>query len=380
MQEINQYIERVTEHFTTEQAVYLNACHRGEIDREEFQDKVRKYISSMGIHGTAAKEVLEGFTAYIWNFDALEGLVMDNTVTDIHCLGYRQVRIKRIINNKAVRQRSSVRFMSSRHYRRFIQHLAIRNKVNLSEQHAIQHFVDKFTNPDYRLRCNIITEFLTCTEEPYLHIRKEAKRKRSVEELEACGMFDSRMKDILLDAVNGSIIVSGASGSGKTAFMNAFMERIGDGYNGLIIQTDDELFSAGHPELLPVHTIERRGENGSIYTLKELARNGMLIDKDYLIFGEVKGGEARYAFTAANTGHRTWLSLHAPNTRSSLYKFADYIKFESDMKLEDIFRMLGDTSFLLLHMTDFRIDGMTRVKGFDEQKKGLLFEDVIVEG
>lgn len=337
---------------------------------------VEKYIEGLKLGKELSKLVLKRYKDFLWGFDVLEELIDDPDITDIHCISHKNIRVKSIIDKRAVRHQAHVRFETKEHFTRFIEHLAIRNKINLSEQNAQQHFVDMMAHPHFRMRCDITTEFISCSGEPFLHIRKEAKSKKYIRDLIADEMFSEQLwKTHIHSAINGPIIISGNSGSGKSIFINAAIEELPDEVNGLIIQADNELFSEKHPDIIAFHTVTRRG-TGISYGFSEIAENGMLMDREYLIFSEVKGKEAADVFKAAHTGHNPWLSLHAPNNRAALYQFGNYTKISADISLEDFFRMIADLNFTLIHISDFKIDELTRVVGWDDDLKRIKFEDI----
>lgn len=378
MEKLETYIDNIIEHFSGEEAVVMNAYARGDLTKDELLAAVNKYIiKTLKVSEELHTQILKRYTDYLWAYDILEPLIQAEDITDIHCNSFNNIRVKQIIGNHTVRTSSGICFESAKHYRRFVEHLAIRNKVDLSEQHAQRNFVDKRSNDNFRLRCNITTGFLTCDEEPLLYIRKESKRKRELPELYTQGMFTAEVLKKIREAAQGPVIVSGESGSGKSILINAMLEEIPHEKNVLIMQADDELYSRNHPDVVAVHTVESRDKDSISYTFQDLARNAMLLDRDYLIFSEVKGREAHHAFTAALTGHNPWLSLHAPTTRAAMYQFANYVKIAADLSLEDIFRMLAYTPFMLIHIKDFRVDGLTRVCGFDELHKEMIFEDLL---
>lgn len=370
------YVDNIIEHYTGEQAVVLNAFTRGDISKEDFLKDVHQYVKQIKVPSSLQEAVVQRYKDFLWAYDVLEPLVQSKDVTDIHCVSWDNIRIKKICKNKTIRETSKIRFDSPKHFRRFVQHLAIKNKINLSEQRAMQNFVDKDSNDDWRLRCNITSEFLTSEGIPFLYIRKEPKKKRSIEDLCTSGMFSSELMPLIKETANGPIIISGASGSGKSIFINALLEVIDHGSNALVIQADDELFSDKHPDIVTMHTVDSPEEDSVSYTFHDIARNAMLLDRQYIIFSEVKGKEARDAFTAAINGINPWLSLHAPNTRASIYQFANYVKMALDINIKDIFRMMAYTPFTLLHLKDFKIDEITYMRGWDEEKKEIIFEDV----
>lgn len=376
MEKLEPYIDKVIETFSGEKDYVLNAFSRGELTKEEFLDEVKEYIQSLKLPEDIQKQVLARYTDYLWAYDILEPLIQAEDITDIHCVSWNCIRIKQIVGGRAVRVTSGISFESAKHFRRFVEHLVIRNKVNLSNQNAQQHFVDKLSNPKFRLRCSITANFLTCNEEPFLYIRKEPKEKKNLAQLFTEGMFTEKQMRAVREAAQGAVIVSGESGSGKSALINAMLEEISMEQNVLILQADDELFAVKHPDVVALHTVERRKEDGISYTFHDLGKNAMLMDRDYIIFSEVKGLEARDAFTAALTGHHPWLSLHAPSNRAAMYQFANYVKAAADFSVEDIFKMLAYTPFTLIHLTDFKVDEITRMTGWDEETRKIRFEDV----
>lgn len=261
----------------------------------------------------------------------------------------------------------------------FIESLVIRNKVNLSAKDAMPFFMDKDSSPVFRLRCNIITNFLTCEETPFLYIRKEPKKKKTLIDLLAEGMIPAELMSVCQRAAQGPMIVVGESGSGKTAFMNAELEEVSMEKNILILQEMDELFSDRHPDTLSVHTVPKKGD-GVEYTFHDLAKTAMLLDRDFLVFTEVKGKEAADVFTAALTGHNPWISLHAADNRSAAYQLGNYIHMATNYELEDVFRMLSFVRFTLFHLTDYTVDEVTEMCGWDSEKEEIIFRDVWKKG
>ena len=120
----------------------------------------------------------------MWSYDVLDELIDDPTISDIKCISWDIVRIKR----QGKRMTSDVKFRSKEHYNRFVEHAAIKNKVSISDQNALQNFVDKSSNPHAILRFNISTKFVNSTESPYLHIRKIPKTKYTLQQLIDAGM------------------------------------------------------------------------------------------------------------------------------------------------------------------------------------------------
>ena len=273
---------------------------------------------------------------------------------------------------------SDVKFKDDADLNRFVEYVAIKNKVSISDINAVQNFTDKFSNPKFILRLNITTPYVNSVPNSYLQIRKISKKKRGMDYLVKVGMMKQETADYLIDKAQTArgMLFTGKGASGKTTLMNELLEYIPDGNSGLTIQENEELFSDQHPEIQFQHTVENRGEGKIQYSLKDLARNGLLLDVDYFIIGEIKGGEALYFLNAAYTGHRCWASVHGVSSTEAIDKLADYVKYESDYSKEDVIRMLR-TLEVVVFMEDFTVKEISEVLGFDEETHRLIYKRVL---
>ena len=223
-----------------------------------------------------------------------------------------------------------------------------------------------------------MTNFVTSTGLPYLHIRKIPKDKYTMNKLVELGMMNEDTKVYLIKQAKEStgILFTGKGASGKTTLMNAMIEEIPHDKSVLVIQENEELFTVGHPEIMFQHIVTSRGEGKIEYSLSDLARNGLLVDLDYFIIGEIKGGEAIYFLNAAYTGHRWWASVHGVNSTEAMDKLADYIKYESDYSKEDALRMLRGIK-IVVFMEDVKVAEISKVVGWDDASKNLKYDSVL---
>lgn len=364
----------IIEHFTIVDKKSLNLVQRGILSKEDFLAQVRTFIVHRGIDELVSSETVTAFEKYIWGYHVLDDFIYDDTISDIKVIDENNIRIKR----HGKRESTNVKFSSKNDYLSFVNYVAIKNKTNISDINAIQTFTDKETNPKFILRFNIMTNFITSTGLPYLHIRKIPKDKYSMDKLQELGMFDQKTKEFLIEEAKTStgILFTGKGASGKTTLMNAMIEEIPHDKSVMVIQENEELFTVSHPETMFQHIVTSRGEGKIQYDLSDLARNGLLVDLDYFIIGEIKGGEALYFLNAAYTGHRCWASVHGVNSTEAMDKLADYIKYESDYTKEDALRMLRGIK-LVVFMSDFKVREISKVVGWDDEKKNLKYERVM---
>ena len=371
--DINDIVDEVIDYFTIAEPIRLNMLERGKLKKEIFVDEVKAYIAKIVSDTSVQEAVFKGFSSFVWSYDILDELIADSDVSDIKVYGYNHIRVKRL----GKREGSPLSFRSEKHYTKFVEHVALKNKVSISDQNAAQNFVDKESCPEAILRFNITTGFINSSGRPILHIRKIPKSKLTRDRLIELGFFDAKTADYLEKRIEGGegFLFCGKGASGKTTCMNYLIDLIPDYYSGLVIQENEELFS-NHPDIAFEHTVTNRGEGKIEYTLQDLARNGLLTDIDFFIIGEIKGGEALYLLNAVYTGARGWASVHGASATEAMKKLVDYIKYNSDYTQEEALQMLLHLNTVVF-MENFKVKEITEVIGYDEQKGDLIYNRVL---
>lgn len=371
--DINEVVDEVIEYFTVAEPIRLNMLERGKLRKEIFIDEVKDYIATIEADSNRRREIFNGFSSFVWSYDILDELIADNDVSDIKVYSYDHIRVKRL----GKRETSKLKFRSEKHYEKFVEHVALKNKVSISDQNAAQNFVDKESCPEAILRFNVTTGFINSSGKPVMHIRKIPKTKLTREKLIELGFFDAKTADYLEKRITEGegFLFCGKGASGKTTCMNYLIDLIPDGFSGLVIQENEELFS-NHPDIAFEHTVTNRGEGKIEYTLQDLARNGLLTDIDFFIIGEIKGGEALYLLNAVYTGARGWASVHGASATEAMKKLVDYIKYNSDYTQEEALQMLLHLNTVVF-MENFHVKEITEVVGYDEKKGDLIYNKVL---
>lgn len=372
------------DYMTAPERNYLANIQRGTMSKEKLFTEMRAYFEDIGLENETIEDELEKLEKYIWGYYVIEDLINDDNISDIKIYSEDNVRIKMF----GKRFSGNVKFRDANDYRRFVDIVCSRNKVNLSDLDAIQIFTDIDSNDKFRLRFNLTSSIINCNKKPVVHIRKIPKHKKSLYDLahnvdidgNPYPMFPEELIPFLIWMAEESsgIEFTGKGASGKTTLMNAMLDVIPEDCSGDVIQESDELFS-DHPDMMYQHVIQNRGESKIKYTLKDLAINGLLTDIDYFIIGEIKGGEAAYFMNAAYTGHKCWSSVHGVSSTEAMNKLADYVKYETDYAREDILRMLHYMRFVIF-MKDYRIEEISEVVGYSEEIHDLVYRPVYKRG
>ncbi len=338
----------------------------GDLRPEIFANQVSEYLNRYypGLSENDKKVIINKIIVAVYGNYVLEDLLNDDRISDIKVLAPDKIRVK--VNGK--RMTSNLHFIDADDYRRFIEGLAIRNNLDLRE--PIHVFTDKYTNPNVIMRFNITTPGINSVPYPYLHIRKIKKDKYSIDDLIKFQMMDRKTADYLINkAKHGKgLVFTGKGASGKTTLMNVLLDEIPKGNSALIIQESEELFTKVHPDFMFQHVTPD-------YTLKELAKNGLLTDLDYFVIGEIKGEEAMYFLNAAATGHRCWCSVHSASSKDAIGKLADYVMYESKYDKAQAMYMLKELDTIVF-MDHFKVTEISEIVGWDNEKQDLIYRTV----
>lgn len=368
-------LEYVLDYFIHQQGHLLMKMQMNRQDtriRNDILAIAKEQFSLLKIEKKEIARYLDEFEKYVWGYYILNELIDAKTVSDIKCYAFDHVRIKK--NGK--RQSTDVRFRNEEDFKRFVNMVATKNEINLSNVNAIQKFADYTSNPDFILRFNISAAWLNMSNVPFIHIRKTPKKKKSVKELVRCRFMTEEQAKYLCDkAKNASgMYFVGKGGAGKTTLINALLEEIPPDKSVGVMQGEDELFSK-HPDMLFQHIREAQGEGKVQYDLEKLARNGLKLDLDYYILSEITGPEAAAFSTASYTGHTCWASGHGQNPEDGLMKLADYVKLATGHDYNDCLKMLTGIE-VCVFLKDWQVQSIAEVVGFDSVSGKLIMRSM----
>lgn len=122
----------------------------------------------------------------------------------------------------------------------------------------------------------------------------------------------------LCDLENGLVLITGATGSGKTTTIASLLQHINETQPKHIITLEDpiEYVYTSQTSLVQQREISTHSESFS-----KALRAALREDPDVILVGELRDADTiRLALTAAETGHLVFATLHTRNAQSAIHR------------------------------------------------------------
>lgn len=370
----NNALQNLVNDYITQKQATLMQMKRGILSREDFLAEVRSHIVLHYYQDRQkTEEMLEDFEQYIFGYSRLSPLIDDRSISDIRVISYDNVRVKK----DGQRMDAGIAFASEKEYRQFVDYVATKNQVNISNLNAIQRFTDTESHPEFILRFTLSMPLVNTYSEPYLCIRKVPKKFPMMNELIEKEMLSRETAELLIQRFRqGSTLICGGNSSGKTTLLNALKETLPDNIAILITQQADELTTRFHPDTMFLHSLPGNTESMVTYDLQHISIAGLTMDVDFFIIGEVKGAEALYLLNAAYTGQICAATIHAPSADRAPDKLVDYAMYESRYSRDELMKMM-DCFQTLIFMEHYKVKEIFACNGWNAKYKKLEFERIL---
>lgn len=372
---VEEGLRQLVDDYLTQKQLSLMQMRRGTLSRREFLQEAREHVKRRHLaeDSSELERILDAFEQYIYGYSKLSPLIDDRSVSDIRVISHDNIRVKR----HGQRMDAGIRFADEKEYRQFIDYIAAKNQVNISNLNAIQRFTDTDSHPDFILRFTLSMPLVNTYSEPYLCIRKVPRAFPQVRELVARRMMSGAAAELLIRRFRqGSTLICGGNSSGKTTLLNALKETLPDDMAVLVTQQADELTTLCHPDMMFLHSLPGTGESQVNYDLKHISIAGLTMDVDCFIIGEIKGEEALYLLNAACTGQLCAATIHASSADRAADKLVDYAMYDSNYSRDELMRMM-DCFHTFVFMEDFQVRQILACKGWNEQRRSLIYERIL---
>lgn len=301
----------------------------------------------------------------------LDPLINDEDVTEIIINSWKDIWYEK--DGKFFESKDS--FLSQTTFHNFVHRLCKSLKAQLTfDQPFLCITLENF-------RYHIVSPSIS-GEDYSLSIRKHRKKRWSINDLlEKKSLTDSQYKliqKIISDRKNFLII--GATGTGKTTFLNCCLKTLNADERTVIIEDTSELVI---PNGVSTKLLTRKDSHGllSPIDLTVLIREALRMRPDRLVLGEVRGPEAKDLLLALSTGHEGSIgTLHAVSAQEALIRLEMLIQLGAPQWSLEAIRRLIYFSLHYIICIERTSDGRRSVKDIHKisglESFGFLLENV----
>lgn len=154
-----------------------------------------------------------------------------------------------------------------------------------------------------------------------------------------------------LGVKSANAIISGGTSSGKTTTLNALTALINPKERIITIEDTLEL-QIPHEHVIRMETRPSNTENRGELTMNDLVKNSLRQRPDRIIVGEVRANEAITLFTALNTGHSGFGTLHSNDARETITRLTN-----EPMSVPEI--MITAIDFIIMQNRIYKPNGVS---------------------
>lgn len=285
------------------------------IEKLAFELPQTEFLSASEIR----RIVTETYYTVRCELDVLTPYLEDDNVTEIMVNGYKDIYIER--NGRI--EKADIEFDSVASLEDVIRRIAGKVHREINERSPIL---------DARLesgeRVNAVYKNIALGG-PSLSIRKFPKLALNMEDLIRMGTITEDAAEYLKNLVNAgyNIFISGGTSSGKTTFLNILSNYIHASQRVVVIEDSAELQLSNIENVVRMEcrnaNVQGRGE----IDMDTLIKTSLRMRPDWIIVGEIRGGECSSMLQAMNTGHCGMSTGHANSVEGMLRRMeAMYIQ------------------------------------------------------
>ncbi|OBZ16114.1 MULTISPECIES: CpaF family protein [Bacillales] len=192
---------------------------------------------------------------------------------------------------------------------------------------------------------------------PCMTIRKFPEQPLTMEQLVSIGSISAEAASFLkvMIAAQYNIFISGGTGTGKTTFLNALSQFIGQDERIVTIEDSAELQIRTVPNLVSMETRNANTEGKGEITIRDLIRASLRMRPSRIIVGEVRGGEALDMLQALNTGHSGSMSTgHSNGAKDMMARLETMVLSAAELPVQVIRQQIASAIDIVIHISRFR--------------------------
>lgn len=305
---------------------------------KEIVDEKKIIISQKEIYRLAGEINEDSF-----GFGPVSFLINDEKITEIMINNFNQVYIE----ENDVIKKTDITFRDNNHIRNMVDKILSPLGLRLDESSPM---VDARLKNGSRI--NVVLSPVTVND-VVVTIRKFKKNIMDINSLEKAGTINKKIANFIEVCVKNrlNIIVSGATSTGKTTFLNVISNFISPDERIVTIEETLEL-NLNLPHIIKLESRSPNLEGKGEITIRDLVRNSLRMRPDRIIVGEIRGAEAVDVLQAMNTGHSGSMTTVHSNSPRDLISRLETMILMSKLNLTPATarRMIAASIDLIIHL------------------------------
>ena len=278
-----------------------------------------------------------------FGFGPISFLISDDRITEIMINNYDQVYVE----EGAVIKKTDIIFRDNNH---------IRNLVDKTLSPLGLRIDESSPMVDARLkngsRINVVLN-PAASNDIVVTIRKFKKNMMDTESLIKEGTVNKAVAEFIKACVRSklNIIISGATSTGKTTFLNVLSNFIRQ-YERIVTIEETLELNLNLPHVVKLEgrppNLEGKGE----ITIRDLVRNSLRMRPDRIVVGEIRGVEAVDVLQAMNTGHSgSMTTVHSNSPKDMISRLETMILMSGlNLNPSTARRMIASSVDMIIHL------------------------------
>lgn len=300
--------------------VALNNESRNDIKLNDIKLIIRNSILNDSFDKEYIDNLSQRFYEEINGYGILNPLIKDDNLEEIMVIGSNKPIY--VYHRKYGMLETNISFSSNEEIIKIIDLIARKNNRRVDNESPI---LDARLKDGSRVNATLAP---ISADGPSITIRKFKKYPFTIIDLIKNKTLNSNLAAFLWLCIDGlgvesaNIIISGGTSSGKTTTLNALSAFINPKERIITIEDTLEL-QIPHKHILRMETRLSNIEGKGKLDMDALVKNALRQRPDRIIVGEVRSKEAITLFTALNTGHSGFGTLHANNARETITRLTN---------------------------------------------------------
>ncbi len=343
-----------------------------QVSEEKLLNDIKNFLS-LRLSGTlqdngTSNEYLEGlsrkFLRDIIGYGAIDPLIQDDELEEIMIIGTSKPIF--VYHRKYGMMKTNLQFRDEGELRDLIDSIARQINRRIDQESPI---LDGRLMDGSRINATIPP---VSADGPSLTIRKFRRDPLTIIDLINSRTISVDLAGFLWLCIDGlgvksaNAIISGGTSSGKTTTLNALSAFINP--NERIITIEDTLeLQIPHEHVIRMETRPANVEGKGELTMNDLVKNSLRQRPDRIIVGEVRADEAITLFTALNTGHSGFGTLHSNDARETITRLTNEPMSVPEIMIQAIdFIIMQNRIYTPSGVSFRRISEVAEVVGMEE--------------